>query len=223
MKNENKSDKSDKEISIKLEDEKPTSYAKSFKNYAFKTYDEGAEDGGENEEYEENDIEITDLKINLNPCLPGEPAFRKSSSNSQTLHKNIPLQACDGVEGREVSVQKSITKSKFNTNPHFKSSNMETASDSAIKTKRKRLNTGSSTSNTSLTKAVGKRKKYYKKSRKTSISNNEFNTFFVAFEQHSKLKMDSSNLTASGEQESFSSAKVSPEMKANPKKNISNS
>lgn len=173
-------------MSIKLDDEK-AGYTKSFKNFAFKTYDEAPEE--EKEKKEE-----TFLKLNLNPCLPVEQNFRKKSSNSQNVHQNLPLQQVEVQEIAERFCKNPKFEKKSNSNTNVPVSSHDTASCSALKSKEQQFFVSSTISEATRVLSTKKRKK---KTRKLSISNNEFNAFYLAFEKHSKTKNEKSLLTPS--------------------------
>ncbi|CAI2358986.1 unnamed protein product [Moneuplotes crassus] len=177
---------SDKELSIKLEDEK-VGYAKSFKNYALKRYDDFAEE-------ERKDQEETYLNLNLNPCLPVEPYFRKKSSNSQNLHQNNPLQSTDALDESEIFLKNPEFKKKCNSNSVIPDSNHDTTSCSGIKSKEQKNQVPSAISENTRVKPPKKKRK---KDRKLSINNTEFNAFYSAFEKHNKTKIEKSFLTPS--------------------------
>lgn len=110
----------EKELSIKLDDEK-AGYAKSFQNYAIKCYDDG------NLRTDEV-AQDTDLKINLNPCLPVELAFRKTSSNSQNVNQNMPLQSVDSLGLSDKFVPNGDFLLKPNSNMNIGKSTFDTVS-----------------------------------------------------------------------------------------------
>ncbi|CAI2359627.1 unnamed protein product [Moneuplotes crassus] len=177
---------SDKELSIKLENEK-VGYAKSFKNYALKRYDDFDEE-------ERKGQEETYLNLNLNPCLPVESYFRKKSSNSQNLHQNNPLQSIEDLDESEIFLKNLEFKKKCHSNSVIPDSNHDTTSCSGIKSKEQKNQASSAISENTRVKSPKKKRK---KDRKLSISNTEFNAFYSAFEKHSKTKMNKSFLTPS--------------------------
>jgi len=76
-----------------------------------------------------DDIEKSDLKINLNPCLPVETNSRKTSSNSQNLHQNNPLQDYENVDSSKGNVRDSKLPSRFKSHTNCKVYKAEIASD----------------------------------------------------------------------------------------------
>jgi len=177
---------SEKEMSIKLDDEK-AGYTKSFKNFAFKTYDEAPEQ-------EELKEEKSFLRLSLNPCLPIEQNFRKKSSNSQNVHQNLPLQNVDSHEIADNFCRNPKFEAKSNSNTNIPTSSHDTASCSALKSKDQKFFISSNLSEATRVLSTKKRRK---KDRKLSISDNEFNTFYLAFEKHNKTKNEKQMLSPS--------------------------
>lgn len=189
---------SKKENSIKLENFQ-WSYDSSFKNYSLQMYDE-------TKKYETKDnSEIKELKLLLNPCLPVDPNERKESYNS---HNPFQLDSLEENEVIPSQLQGSFW-AKFSENFKFNVDREDTYSDSALKAKRSRILTSENDSQYSKLEKKSNKRKKHKASRKTSISNSEFNSFYLAYDNHAKAKNGS--MLTSSVRSSVSSQIVSPD------------
>jgi hypothetical protein len=200
--------KLDKEHSVRLEDDKGD-YVQNFKNYALKMYDDN-EGIIDNSQLKQDKRELT---LSLNPCLPILCDKRKVSYHSQ--NQNQYEDDLENLEKSENSLNLVHGPSKFYDNSKFSKKNSGENLGGESKGKRKRILTSENDSQSSNIAKVAKMKKH-KKSRKTSISDSEFNSFYLAYEQHAKNRVDSSEPSASIHS-AFNSTKVSPNVKATKK------
>lgn len=202
-----------KEKSIRLEQDSGD-YFKSFKSFAFKVQDEA-----KSPEIKIDSLDRNELKLSLNPCEPIQcEDTRKVSFNSF----NNKAEKSSDEYASVCSMPHGL--SQFHGKHKHKKKNTTNQLELANISKRKRMLTSDSDYNDSNIAQAAKKKKY-KKSRKTSISDAEFQQFYVAFEQHAKSKKDSSIPTGSVKS-TFSSARASPDihsMKKASNKNSNNS
>jgi hypothetical protein len=195
---------SNNEESVKLEEK--GEYFKNFKNYSFKMYDPV-------QEFENNASEKQNsngLLLNLTVWPPLVYDKRKVSYNSHNQNNLEQISEGDNIDKSENSLNQGHWNNKFYENSRFGPYQSTLGWNKEKKHKRKRLLTSEVDNKTSDVHKSGKmmRKKH---SRKGSISDSEFKSFYNAFEQHVKSKKSNPTDSATS---GFSSTKVSPDIKS---------
>uniref|UniRef100_A0A7S3NAM9 Uncharacterized protein n=1 Tax=Euplotes harpa TaxID=151035 RepID=A0A7S3NAM9_9SPIT len=152
------------------------------------------------------------MAIRLHPCDTSEISSmrKKISSNPINVNPEQELIHLENVNVGMIKLNKNNERAKFYKNNKFKSTEICDSEDSMNISSRKRILTVESENPGQVLPKLQKGKKQRKEN---SISDQEFNSFFTAFEQHSKCNLGQTFRTTSGAS-MCSSTKVSPQLKS---------